>query len=95
MRARNLCGFEIHMELFFVNEFKKKRKFLDETFITEAVCHNVHCLGKESPLLNSTERRAWSVDSTPFRCDRRQMRESRRDVKHQTNHLLKDYVSVY
>lgn len=56
MRARNLCGFEIHMELFFVNEFKKKRKFLDETFITEAVCHNVHCLGKELPLLNSTER---------------------------------------
>lgn len=26
MRARNLCGFEIHMELFFVNEFKKKKK---------------------------------------------------------------------
>lgn len=55
MRARNLCGFEIHMELFFVNESKKKRKFLDETFIREALCHNVHCLGKESPLLNSTE----------------------------------------
>lgn len=26
MRARNLCGFEIHMELFFVNEFKKKKE---------------------------------------------------------------------